>query len=257
MVRRALALVPLVLVLAVLLPGAFAQSTGPLIATVTGPAALAPAQTAVYNVTASGGPVGKVSYTVVYYVTGSNTSGASPLKASPGRASGNQTTLRLNVTAPGTAQTLTLVATLTATEPGTPAENTTTSFTITVVAAITLTATFHNAGTTSALNVTVRWYIDNVLVGTSVLKQIAANADATVTFNYLPADLSAGQHTVAATADLDHDGVINPARGEVQTSTIFYNQSAPPASGWLALLAIGVFFPVFLGVVALRRRGQR
>lgn len=257
MVRRALALLPVVLVFVALVPGAFAQSTGPLIATVTGPTALAPAQTAVYNVSASGGPVGNVSYTVAYYVTGSNTSGASPLQSSPGRASGNRTTLRLNVTAPGRAQSITLMVTLTATEQGSAPENTTASFAITVIAPITLTATFHNSGTTSALNVTVRWYIDSVQVGTSLLKQIAANADATVTFNYLPADLSQGQHTVTATADLDHDGVINPARGEVQTSTIFYNQTAPPANGWLALLAIGVFVPVFLGVVALRRRGER
>lgn len=254
--RRVLALLPTVLLLAALVPGALAQSTGPLIATVSGPTAIAPSQTAAYNVTAGGGPVGKVTYTAVYYVTGGNTSGASPLQSSPGRTSGNQTTLRMNVTAPGTAQSLTLVVTLTAAETGTPAQNTTVSYAITVVAPITLTATFHNAGTTTALNVTVRWYVDNALVGTSLVKQIAANADATVTFNYLPAGLSEGQHTVTATADLDHDGVINPSRGEVQTSTIFYNQAAPPASGWLALLAIGVFIPVFLGVVALRRRGE-
>lgn len=257
MARRALALLPAILILAALVPGALAQSSGPLIATVTGPAALAPAQTAVYNVTASGGPVGKVSYAVTYYVTGGNTSGASPLQASPGRASGNGTTLRLNVTAPGTAETITLMVTLTATESGASPVNTTASFAITIVAPVALTATFHNAGTTAALNVTVHWYIDNALVGTSLVKQIAANADATVAFNYLPAGLSQGQHTVTATADLDHDGVIDPARGEVQTSTIFYNQAAPLASGWLALLAIGVFVPVFLGVVALRRRGER
>lgn len=257
MSRRALPLLPVLLVVLGLLPGALAQSSGPLIATVTGPPALAPAQTAVYNVTVAGGPTGKVNYSVSYYVTGTNTTGASPLQASPGKTAGNRTTLRLNVTAPGKAQALTLVVTVTATELGATPENTTTNFPITVIAPLTLTATFHNSGTTMALNVTVRWSIDGVAVGTSLVKQIAANADATVTFAYLPAGLSAGQHTVTATADLDHDGTINPARGEVQTSTLFYNQATPPASGWLALLAIGVFIPVFLGVVAVRRRGQR
>ncbi len=257
MPRRALALLPALLVLLALLPGALAQTSGPLIATITGPNALAPSQTAAYNVTMGGGPTGNVNYSIDYYITGSNTTGGSPLQATPGRTTGNKTTLKVNVTAPSTAGTITLVVTVSATEPGLPAENTTASFPISVVTPIVLSATFHNSGTTMALNITVRWYIDGTLVGTSLIKQMSANADATVTFNYLPAGLSQGEHTVTATADMDHDGTINPARGEVQTSTIIYNQAAPPAPGWLVLLGIGVFLPVFLGVVALRRRGQK
>ena len=111
--------------------------------------------------------------------------------------------------------------------------------------------------TTAALNVTVSWYVDKALVGTSTIAQIAANSDATVTFDYLPAGLSAGPHTVMVTADLDHDGVINQARGEVATSTLFYNQAVPPAPGWIILVGLAVFLPVLLGMVALRRRGQR
>ncbi len=257
MPRRAFALLPMLLVLLAVLPGAFAQTSGPLIATITGPTALAPSQTAAYNVTMGGGPTGKVNYTVDYYVTGSNTTGASPLQATPGRTTGNKTTLKVNVTAPSAAGSITLVVTVTAAESGAPPENTSANFLITVITPIVLSATFHNAGTTAALNVTVRWYIDGTLVGTGQIAQIATNADATVTFNYLPAGLAPGEHTVTATADLDHDGTINPARGEVQTSTIFYNQAAPPATGWLILLGIGIFIPVFLGVVAIRRRGQR
>lgn len=245
------------LAIALLAPAALGQVTGPLIATITGPAALAPAQGAAYNVTMAGGPTGKVNYTVTYYLAGGNTTGGSPLPSGPSRVTGNKTTLKLNVTAPGAEGTVTLYVTVEATEPGVPAETATTSFTITVVKPLVLTATFHNAGTTVALNVTVSWYIDDVKVGTSLVKQIAANGDATVTFNYLPAGLSQGQHTLTVTADLDHDGVIDPARGEVQTSTIFYNQTPQPAVGWLVLLGIGVFLPVFLGVVALRRRSER
>lgn len=247
----------LLLLVVALVPAALAQTNGPLIATVTGPPALAPSQTAIYNVSLAGGPTGRVNYTVLYYVTASNTTGASPLKTSPGRASGNKTQYALNVTAPSGEGDLTLTVTVTATEAGGVAENTTTTHAITVMKAIVLTATFHNVGTTIALNITVRWYVDNNLVGTSTIKQIAANGDATVTFNYLPVGLSPGQHTVSATADLDHDGVIDPARGEVSTSTIFYNQQAPLSTGWALLIGIGVFIPVFLVVVAVRRRGER
>ena len=139
---------------------------------------------------------------------------------------------------------------------GTPA-NTTVTYAIAVLQPVVLSATFHNSGTTAALNVTVSWYVDKALVGTSTIAQIAANSDATVTFDYLPAGLSAGPHTVMVTADLDHDGVINQARGEVATSTLFYNQAVPPAPGWIILVGLAVFLPVLLGMVALRRRGQR
>ena len=234
-----------------------AAPAGPLYFDLAGPSAVAPGATAAFNVTASGGPSGNVTYTVTYYIEGTNTSGGSPLSSSPGRTSGNRTTLEINMTAPSQEQTVTLVVTLDATAEGGAAQNVTRNFSITVVKPIVLTATFHNGGTTTAVNITVRWYVDNVLVGTSFIKQIAANGDATATFNYLPVGLAAGQHTVQAQADLDHDNVIDPSKGEVVTSTIFYNQTSEPAVGWTVLLGVGVFIPVFLGVVALRRRGQR
>ncbi len=252
----ALALLAL-LAVSVAVPGALGYTGVPLIANVTGPAGIAPAQSAHYNVTISGGPGGNVSYAVSWYVTGANTSGASPLAASPGSASGNKTTYPLNVTSPGVAEDIRLVVTVVATPVGGTPVNTTVTYTIVVVRPVVLSATFHNGGTTAAVNVTVSWYVDHLLVGTSTIRQIAANGDATVTYDYLPVGLSAGEHTVTVTADLDHDGVINPARGEVATSTLFYNQATPPAPGWIILIAMGVFLPVFLGVVAYRRRGQR
>jgi len=250
-----LALVALAVVAAVLAAPASAAG-GPLLVSVNGPTALAPGQTAFYNVTGEGGPTENVTYTVIYYIKGTNTTGGSPLQSSPGRSSGNRTSFQVNVTAPTLEQDLTLVVTLDAAAQGQPTQNVTRTYAITVIKAFVLTATFHNDATTTALNVTVRWYVDGSLVGTSLVKQIAANADATVTFDYLPVGLAAGQHTLRVEADLDHDGMIDPSRGEVVTSTLFYSQVQAPATGWTILLGIGVFIPVFLGVVALRRRGQ-
>ncbi|HYM40825.1 MAG TPA: CARDB domain-containing protein [Thermoplasmata archaeon] len=258
MSARALALVLIVLAVAVVaVPAAVSADTGPLFATITGPTALAPSQTAVYNVTITGGPTGNTTYALNWQITGTNTSGGNPVATSPGSTSGNRTSYRLNVTAPTLEQSLTLTVTVVATPKVGTRENVTTTFAITVLKGIVLAATFHNSGTTAAENVTVRWYIDGTLVGTSILKSIAANGDATVTFTYLPVGLSPGQHTLTVSADLDHDGIIDPARGETVTSTIFYSQVQQPASGWAILLAIGVFIPVFLGVVAWRRRGER
>lgn len=234
-----------------------ASAAEPLTATVTGPTALAPSQSAFYNVTVGGGPTGNVTYSVIYYITGSNTTGGSPQASSPGRVSGNQTTLRFNITTPTAEQSLTLVVTVDASPKGGSVENVTTNYAITVIKPIVLTATFHNGASTGAVNITVLWYVDNGVVGTSEIKQIAANGDATVSLNYLPVNLAAGQHTVRVEADLDHDGIIDPSRGEVVTTTIFYSQVQSPSMGWTVLLGIGVFVPVFMAVVALRRRGQR
>lgn len=247
-----------VLVLAALLlvPAVRADTGGPLLASVQGPDALAPGAPANYNLTISGGPSGSVNYSVSYYLTGTNTTGGAPLKASPHTETGKNGTFRLNVTAPSVEGTVTLVVTVSASAGGT-VENTTASKQFTVIKPIALTATFHNSGNTAALNVTVRWYIDNALVGTTTLREVGPNADGTATFNYLPLGLSPGQHTVTVTADLDHDGVIDPSRGEVASSSIFYDQAPPLATGWILILGMGIFIPVFIGVVAFRRRRQR
>lgn len=249
-------LVIAVLAALVLLPAVLADAGGPLLADVKGPGALAPAQAATYNLTITGGPAAPVNYTISWFIEGANTTGGAPQKASPSRSVGNKTRWALNVTAPTREGSITLVVNVSAAQDGGLTENTTTSYPITVVKAIVLTATFHNGSNTAALNVTVRWYVDNALVGTTTIKEIAPNADGTATFDYLPIGLSQGEHTVTVTADLDHDGVINPNRGEVSTSSLFYNQAAPPATGWIVLLGMGIFIPVFLGVVAMRRRGQ-
>jgi hypothetical protein len=250
---------PALLVL-VVLAGLFASiasaATEPLTAQVSGATALAPGQIGEYNLTIEGGPTEPVNYTVTYYITGTNTTGGLPLSSSPATATGTHPAFSLNVTAPSQEQGITLVIVVQATPKGAPEENTTTNYAIVVIKPIVLTATFHNDSPTASVNVTIRWYVDATLVGTTTLGRIAGNGDATVSFNYLPVGLGAGQHTVRVEADLYHNGVINPSLGEVVTSTIFYNQVQQPAVGWTLLLGIGVFVPVFLVVVALRRRGQ-
>ncbi len=240
---------PLLLILLVLVPAAQADISGPLVATVTGPSGLGPAQNAYYNLTLSGVPSGLVNYTVTYYITAANLSGAAPLQTSPGKLTGNQTSYRLNVTSPATEEALTLSVAVVAEPASGGSENTTTTFAITVTRPVVLTASFHNDGATAAVNVTVRWYVDGAYVGTSLIRQIAANGDATATFNYIPTSLSAGEHTVTATATIG-------SHTQTATSTIFYNQVQPVSTGWAVLLGIAVFLPVLIAVVALRRRGQ-
>jgi len=253
------AAVPPLLVLALLaavLASAPAARAQEVFGSIDGPAALAPGQTAQYNVTILGGPAGNVNYTINYYLQGLDLAGGSPTKSSPARASGNRTEFSVNVTAPQKDQTVTLVVKISA-QLGSVTENGTAEASIQVITPIALSATFHNASPTAALNVTVRFYVDDRLVGTRKIDRIGANADVVVTHSWIPLGLEPGTHRVRVEADLDGNGVIDPSRGEVATSDLFYRQTAPLSAGWTVLVAIAIAVPAFLVTVALRRRGQQ
>jgi hypothetical protein len=246
-----LALAILAAGLALFLAPAAAQ--GPIFGTITGPNALAPSQVSAYNLTINGGPTGAVSYTVRWHLTGPNVAGGLPSAASPTTTTGNRTTFSLNITAPPAEQTMTLVVQISAAV-GSTYENTTAEKSISVITPIVLTATFRNDGITAAVNVTVRFYVDGALAGTRNIARLNPGASVTQTFNYLPAGLQPGSHQVRVEADLDGNGVIDPAKGETVVSSLFYRGTAPLSTAWTVLIGIAVFLPVLLLTVALRRR---
>src|SRR3989442_1935510 len=194
--------------------------------TLAGHDAIARGQAGVYNLTILGGPEGAVRYTVQWHITGPNAAGGLPTAANPTDATNNRTTFRLNVTAPQAEQTITLFVKMSATV-GSTVENTTVQKSIAVVTPVVLSATFTNQGTTAAVNVTVRFYVDGALVGTETIARINPSGSATATFNYLPANLQSGTHQVRIEADLDRNGVIDPARSEVVFSSLFYPGASP------------------------------
>lgn len=249
--RRALLAVAILCAGLLLLPLGAAQ--GPILASLSGPSALAPGQVAAYNLTIGGGPVGRVNYTIHWYITGPAAAGALPSSSSPSTLTGNRTTFRLNVTAPAKEQTIQVVAKVSTLVGGTY-ENASVEKAVVVITAITLSGTFRNLAPTAALNVTVRFYVDDVLAGTKTIARIEANGQATATFPYLPIGLQPGTHQVRIEADLDGNGVIDPSRGETVVSDLFYKGTPPLSTGWTVLIGIAVFFPVLLATVAIRRR---
>jgi hypothetical protein len=252
---RTLTLGLLFLTAALLVSLAPASADGPIYATIIGPPATAVNAVTFYNVTINGGPTGSVNYTLHWYITGSNLTGGRPVLPSPATTSGTATTLKLNITAPSNEQTITLFVSVSAASRGT-FENTTAELSIAVVTPIVLSATFQNDGPTAAINVTVRFLVDGVLVGTKNVSRIDASKQATVTFNYLPTSLQPGTHTVRIEADLDGNGIIDPARGEVVTSQLFYKGTPGLSTGWTVLIGIAVFLPIMFLTVAVRRRGK-
>lgn len=237
--------------LAMATPPAAAQV--PLIAGLTGPSSLAPSQTTAYNLTLSGGPAGAVSYTVRWYVAGPDAAGARPAAANPTTETRNTTAFRLNITAPPRDADVTLVVSASA-QVGTTYENTSVEKAIVVMTPILLSATFRNDGTTAAVNVTVRFYVDDGLVGSQKIARIESHAQATPSFNYLPIGLQPGAHRVRIEADLDGNGIIDSSRGEAVASELFYRTTPGLGTGWTIAIAIAVFLPLLIATVAVRRR---
>ena len=202
-----------------------------------------------YNLTINGGPSGTVTYTVRWHLAG----GGLPSAASPTTTTGNRTTFTLNVTAPPAEGTVTLVVQI-ASLAGSTYENTTVEKAISIITPIVLSATFRNDGITAAVNVTVRFYVDGALAGTRKIARLNPGAQVTETFNYLPSGLQPGTHQVRVEADLDGNGIIDPAKGETVASSLFYRGTAPLSTAWTVLIGIGVFVPVMLLTIALRRR---
>ena len=242
-----MALAILAAVFALVLAPAAAQ--GPIFGTITGPPALAPSQVSAYNLTINGGPSGTVTYTVRWHLAG----GGLPSAASPTTTTGNRTTFTLNVTAPPAEGTVTLVVQI-ASLAGSTYENTTVEKAINIITPIVLSATFRNDGITAAVNVTVRFYVDGALAGTRKIARLNPGAQVTETFNYLPSGLQPGTHQVRVEADLDGNGIIDPAKGEAVATSLFYRGTAPLSTAWTVLIGIGVFVPVMLLTIALRRR---
>ena len=244
------------LVLALFLSLAPANGQNPIFATVAGPSALALGQVTGYDLSIAGGPTGQVDYSVTYHVTGPDAAGAVPSQSSPTTFTGNTTTFRLNVTAPAREQTITLTVRVTA-RSGSLFENTTVERSIVVITPIVLTATFRNEASTAAVNVTVRFYVDGTSLGTKMITRIDPNGVGTASFDYLPVGLGQGSHGVRVEADLDGNGAIDPARGEVVLSELFYKGTPSLSTGWTILIGIGVFIPVFLVTAVLRRGRER
>ena len=148
-----------------------ASGQGPIFATITGPPAAAASTSTIYNLSIEGGPTVSVNYTVRWYITGSDTTGGLPLESKPTSASGTTPTFKLNLTTPAKEQTITLVVAVSAASGGT-FENTSVEQAIAVVTPVVLSATFQNNGSTAAVNVTVRFFVDNVAVGTKTVARI-------------------------------------------------------------------------------------
>ncbi len=231
-----------------------AQAPNPIVLTVEGPTALNPGQIGAYYVNVTGGPAeDDGNYTVKYWVEAANTEGASPLKANRKQETIQNNTIILNITVPTTEGDAEIVFEVTS-QNNTANQTVKRTVSVKVLAPLVLTASFENTGGAASLNITVRFYIDDLLVGSDVIHRIDPGNRGTATINWLPVGLNPGEHRVRIEADLDNNGQIESSKGEVVAYDIFYKTGEELAPGYLIILSISIAIIGLIIVFAIRRR---
>ena len=255
--RGLLAFVALAAIAAVLLAGTpHAAGASQVAGALSGPDALAPGGQGAFFLNASGGPAADANgnYSIRFWITGSDLTGGLPLPASPQTQQTNVTGhFRFNVTAPRKEQAITVVVEINSTA-GRVTEKGTVTRAVTVIAPIVFSATFRNPGGAAALNVPVKFYVDGKFVGATNLSRVDPNGTGTATFSYLPAGLAPGSHTVRVEADLNRNGIIEPDKGEVSVTDVFYKKDFELTWPWAGLAIVVIVFFSALIVRARRRR---
>jgi len=219
-----------------------------------GPEVAAIGSNASYNITVSGGPAedgGRWNVTV--YLTGPDVAGAEPSESEPFNEESDIGSFTVEVKMPATPQTVELVVNVTSKSTNESeiafGER---SFEIKVVRPITLGAVIKNPTNVTIEGVPVSFYVDGKFVGITVA-DIPAQDEKTVTYEWVIADIEAGEHLLEVTVDLNGDGKIDPENGEVITSRIFYRRYEGP--DYLTPLVVSsVFLAAIIAVVLVRKK---
>ncbi|HEV8595989.1 MAG TPA: CARDB domain-containing protein [Thermoplasmata archaeon] len=234
-----------------------AAADEPVTAIVVGPTAIAPSTTHMYNVTVTGGPaVNDGTFEISYVLQGTNLKGGDPQVART--LANRQGKFTFNVTAPEVEGTVQLYVKA---KSGNATGNLTTEtrLWIDVFRPIELRATIRNNGAAAALNVTVLFYVDGREVGNVTVARIDAGGQTEVDVSFIPADLAIGRHTLKVTADVDKDGVIEPAEGELQQVDFFWRTektSTPAIFATITVFLLGFLVLILLAIRRQRRQGS-
>jgi len=229
------------------------QSQNPVALSIKGPTALTPGQNGVYFVNVTGGPAEyNGTYTVKYWIESSDTTGAYPLFDNPGETSSKNNSFEVNITVP-TVEGDIYVAFEVISENNTANSTVTGGISVSVLAPLILTASFSNNGQVAAVNITIRFYIDDNFIGSKVISKISPGDRGTATLNWIPVGLEAGQHTIRVEADINKDGIIDGSNGEIAVYEIFYKTGGELAVGYLVIIGIVIIFGGLILIVVYRR----
>ncbi len=254
---KARALVPLLLLLPLLPWGV--QGQGPVAVFITAPDAAGTGDTIVVNVTAAGGPAEEGgTYELRAFLRGpGDLTGASPVEEGPLQESSENNTFSFNVTMPLEEQEVELVVVVNSTKDDTWVEGEATKR-IRALVPLRISARVVNTGSVEVRNVPVYLYLDGTLVDETALVVLGPSSSVTVSFRYLPVNLAPGSHTLEIRVDINGDGVVDPALGEVLRRVTFVREAEPINPLWIILGAVGAFVAALFvgGYIRQRRRGR-
>lgn len=254
---RAHLLIPLLLLLA-LLPGGV-QGQGPVAVFITSADAGGTGDTIVVNVTAAGGPAEEGGvYELEAFLRGSgDLTGASPVEEVPLQDSAVNNTFSFNVTLPLEPQEVELVVVVNSTLGNDWTEGEATKR-IAVLVPLRISARVVNTGSVEIRDVPVFLYLDGTQVDQTELNRLGPGESLTVTFRYLPVGLATGSHTLEIRVDINGDGVVDPALGEVLERVTFVQEGEPINPLWIVLGVVGAFVAaLFVGGYLRQRRARR
>jgi hypothetical protein len=236
-------------------------TSAPLTGAINGPTQVGIALTALYEVTATGGPAEAVNgtqvgiYSYSASLAGVNTTGASVTPTSGVLVNGS---VNISFIAPNVTEELSIFVNVTSSFSGTNA-STNLSFTITVVQPFRLVATLLVGTTSSVTPFAITVELDGQPVGLVNVPTLAAGASYPVTFSYvIPGGLSPGWHTFSMNLAQEH-GLVAFPNGQSSYSTSFYVPGPPPdytiwyAAGAAAFVGAIVIWSTGLGA---RRRSR-
>ncbi len=248
-------LLPLLALALLLLPVLPTQAQESVAVFISGPDALATGATVEMTATVAGGPgENNGSWSIQAFLRGSDLAGAAPLEDNPlSRASVNST-FTFNVTMPFADQVVTLVVEGNSTKDGEFALGTATQQ-IRVLVPLEITAQVRNTGSIEVRNVPATLFINEQQVAETEIGSLMPGETTSVSFSYLPVDLGVGTHTLEVRVDLNGDGVIDPAIGEIVLRAVFTIESEPINPLFIILGGIAAFVvALFLGAYLRRRR---
>ncbi len=245
-----------VLLILAILPGA-AQAQAPVTIIISAPEVAGTLRTVAVNVTAAGGPAeDNGTYRLTAWLRGPNLAGAAPIEDNPLEMSSQNNTLSFNVTMPSTEQTVDLVVEINSTkgfdfEVGLATER------IQVLVPLEVSAVIENKGDVEVRNIPVFLYVDSELKQETVLDKLTPGEKKTVTFEYLPVGLGEGAHKLEIHVDINKDGMIQSALGEVAFEGVFYRTGEPLSPTFIVVGVLVGLVAAVLVFIAIRRRARK
>ena len=252
---RRFIILTLTLLLAIsIFSGVQAQSDSEVRIYVFGPANVATNSVTSFDVNVVGGPGSDGgNYSLKVYLEGTNLTGAKPTKSSPLTPKSETGNFTINVTAPRSSQTITLVINATSQK---DSERMYSEYRheIQVIEPIVISAKIENTGDVDLRNVVVKFYVDGDYIGDQSITYLGAKNSTTISYEWLATGVQPGRHEVIITVDMNGDGVIDEQDGDLVISKYFYKEYGEIHPAIIVTVAVLMIIVILILIRTIRKK---